>query len=167
VFLIAISFLLVGFIFLVNRQRRGDRGSSPAAIAAWVIGGVALVLLMVGVGGGDGEGQAKARVYFAAPLDGSSVTSPVAVTMASENFVIEPAGQPTKGAGHFHVMVDDPCVEPGVAIPADPTHVHFGAGQTEATLDLPPGEHTLCLQAGDGSHVALPATNQISVAVVR
>lgn len=52
-------------------------------------------------------------------------------------------------------MVDVDCVPGGQVVPADDNHLHFGKGQTEATLELTPGEHTLCLQAADGAHTAL------------
>jgi hypothetical protein len=38
-------------------------------------------------------------------------------------------------------------------IPNDFNHLHFGAGQTEATVTLPPGKHTLQLLLGDKNHV--------------
>jgi hypothetical protein len=37
-------------------------------------------------------------------------------------------------------------------IPADEHHRHFGGGQTETTLELEPGEHTLQLLLGDFAH---------------
>ena len=39
------------------------------------------------------------------------------------------------------------------ALPADENHKHFGKGQTETTLTLKPGKHTLQLVLGDWSHV--------------
>jgi hypothetical protein len=96
------------------------------------------------------------RVFFTSPQDGATVSSPVQVTMAAENFVVEPASDAVvEGHGHLHIMVDTGCIEPGQGIPKDETHLHYGQGQLEAALDLTPGEHTLCLQAADGLHVAL------------
>jgi hypothetical protein len=89
----------------------------------------------------------------------------VTLRVAAEHLVIEPAGQPRKGAGHFHIIVDGPCATPGQIIPVDATHVHLGKGQVETTLDLVAGEHRLCLQAATGSHVALSATKQITITV--
>jgi hypothetical protein len=62
-------------------------------------------------------------------------------------------------------MVDAPCVEPGTVIPNDAQHVHLGAGQTSTELPLPAGEHTLCLQAGDGAHTALDTTREVTFTV--
>lgn len=96
------------------------------------------------------------RVYFTNPADGAEVTSPVKVTMAAENFTVQPADAGINaGAGHLHIMVDAPCLKAGEAIPKDDTHLHYGGGQVEAELELAPGTHTLCLQAADGAHIAL------------
>jgi len=38
-------------------------------------------------------------------------------------------------------------------IPVDAEHRHFGGGQTEVVLTLPPGQHTLQLVLADGSHL--------------
>lgn len=104
-------------------------------------------------------------VAFASPEDGASVANPVAVEFSAVEFALEPAGDVHEGAGHLHVMVDVPCVEVGQPIPRDAQHVHFGKGQTEGAIDLAVGEHTLCLQAGDGSHVALDLTDEVTVTV--
>jgi hypothetical protein len=104
-------------------------------------------------------------VFFEGPADGASVTNPVAVTFGTAEFALEPAGEVHEHAGHLHVMVDTPCVQAGQPIPKDGQHLHFGKGQTEGSIDLPAGEHTLCLQAGDGSHTALDLTDEITVTV--
>lgn len=108
----------------------------------------------------------RAAVEITSPVDGASVTSPVKVTMAATNFVVEPAGSVREGAGHFHVMVDTACVAKGTPIPLETKgYNHFGKAQLEANLDLPPGTHTLCLQAGDGAHLALDLTDSVTVTV--
>jgi hypothetical protein len=104
-------------------------------------------------------------VSFAGPADGASVANPVEVSFDTVDFELEPAGEVHHGAGHLHVMVDVPCVEPGQPIPRDAQHVHFGKGQTEGAIDMAAGEHTLCLQAGDGTHTALDLTDEITVTV--
>jgi hypothetical protein len=88
--------------------------------------------------------------------------------MSAENFTVEPAGEIKPGAGHLHIMIDADCVEAGNVIPKDETHLHYGQGQIEAELELSSGEHTLCLQAADGAHFALPGegmTDEISITV--
>lgn len=102
---------------------------------------------------------------FAAPEDGATVSSPVDLQFEAENLEVEEAGEVNEGAGHFHVMVDIECVAVGETIPDDEFHLHFGDASTSTQVELEPGEHTLCLQAGDGAHTALDGTEQISITV--
>jgi hypothetical protein len=107
-----------------------------------------------------------ASVSIATPEDGATVESPFTVTMEADGLTIEQAGQVREGAGHFHLMVDAGCVSPGQEIPEDESHLHFGDGSAQTELDLPAGEHTLCLQAGDGDHTGLGLTDEITITVV-
>ncbi len=118
-----------------------------------------------GSGSGTDAGAGDASVAIAAPEDGATVTSPVTVEMTADGIDVQPAGEVVEGAGHFHVMVDTDCLAPGETIPKDDTHQHFGDGSTTAELELEPGEHTLCLQAGDGAHAALDATDTVTITV--
>jgi hypothetical protein len=109
-----------------------------------------------------------ATVAFVEPQSGATVSSPVLVKMAAENFTVEPAGEVKAGAGHLHIIVDQDCVAAGQVITKDDVHLHYGQGQLEAQLELTPGQHTLCLQAADGAHVALAGagmTQKITVTV--
>jgi Domain of unknown function (DUF4399) len=105
-------------------------------------------------------------VSIASPEDGTTVGSPFQVKMEADGFAIEPAGEVREGAGHLHLMVDADCLAPGETIPEDEAHLHFGDGSTETELDLPAGQHSLCLQAGDGAHTALDLTDQITITVM-
>lgn len=118
---------------------------------AWV-----LLLLFAGLAACSSPDPKQPRVFFTSPSNGATVTSPVKVTMDAANFIVEPAGAVKAGAGHLHIMVDADCVPAGQLIPKDDTHIHYGQGQKEAELTLSPGTHTLCLQAADGAHIALP-----------
>ena len=104
-------------------------------------------------------------VSFSKPADGAHVAGGVLVEMVADGITIEPAGEVHEGAGHFHVIADDGCVDPGSAVPKDADHIHFGKAQTSGTIYLGPGEHDLCLQPGDGIHVALEPTDRITVDV--
>lgn len=105
-------------------------------------------------------------VRITAPADGATVTSPVKVNMSATGFVVEPAGEVRDGAGHFHLLVDVGCLQPGTPIPLEtPGYHHFGKAQTEAELELAPGEHEICLQAGNGAHIALDLTDTITIEV--
>lgn len=131
----------------------------PARAAALT---VVLVVLAAACGDDDSGGL---RAGFNEPADGAAVAGGVDVVMTAEGITIEAAGETRDGAGHFHVVADDGCVEPGTAVARDADHIHFGGGQSEGTIYLSPGTHELCLQVGDGAHVALDATDTITVQV--
>jgi hypothetical protein len=102
---------------------------------------------------------AGAKVMFLEPVDGAKIEGPlengkvaVHVKMGAEGIVIKPAGAVEAGSGHHHILVDAEPGASGSVVPKDEQHLHFGQGQTEATLALTPGEHTLRLQLADGIH---------------
>lgn len=102
-----------------------------------------------------------AGVSFVTPADGATVSSPVTVKFGLAGLSIKPAGDMSPGTGHHHLLVDQGPVPEGQVIPADAQHLHFGKGQTETTLTLPPGEHTLTLQFANGAHQSYgPALSQ-------
>ena len=144
--------LIVGFLVLLSVFVAACAPAAPAAAPA-----------------AEPAASAGPRVFFVEPADGATVASPLKVVMAAEDFIVEPASEiVTEGRGHLHIMVDTPCVEAGQGVPKDETHLHYGKGQLEAELELAPGAHTLCLQAADGLHVALPGdgmTQTITVTV--
>jgi len=94
-----------------------------------------------------------AKVYFLAPLDGETTSSPVTVKFGLEGMGIAPAGMVFESSGHHHLLIDAPLPALDATIPADQHHVHFGKGQTETTIELPPGKHTLQLLLGDHLHI--------------
>ena len=112
--------------------------------------------------------ETGARVFFTNLLDGDTVSTPLKVTMSSENFTIQPSGDIVDGTGHLHILVDADCTPVGEVVIKDETHLHYGQGQLEAELTLTPGQHTLCLQAANGAHIALPGagmTQEVTVTV--
>lgn len=68
---------------------------------------------------------------------------------------VAPANVEHANTGHHHLLinVDPATLDMGAGIPADDQHRHFGGGQTEVTLTLPPGEHRLQLLPGDHNHI--------------
>jgi len=103
------------------------------------------------------KGKAKkgqAKVFFTEPKDGAEVTSPVKLAFGVEGMEVKPAGEVVEGTGHHHVIIGPAGVPEGEVVPADKKHIHFGKGQTEAELELPPGEHKLTMQFADGSHTS-------------
>ena len=94
----------------------------------------------------------EGKVFFVNLKDGDKVKSPVAVEMGVEGMEVEPANELNVGKGHHHIVIDGTFIEKGKAVPADATHIHYGKGQTQDTLKLEPGKHTLTLQFADGYH---------------
>ncbi len=95
-------------------------------------------------------------VWFEEPKDEATVKSPVKVRFGLAGMKLEPAGNadsvPYKTRGHHHLIIDGGPVPVGEPVPADATHIHFGKGQTETTVELSPGKHTLTLQFADAIH---------------
>ena len=110
---------------------------------------MSLLLAVIGCGTG---GEPTGKVSFSEPKDGANVTGPVKVVMAVEGIAIKPAGEVVEGTGHHHILINKGFTAPGQVIPNDNTHRHFGKGQTETTLNLPPGTYKLTLQFADGLH---------------
>lgn len=96
---------------------------------------------------------AGAMAYIIAPADGATVSSPVHVVFGLKGAGIAPAGIEREGTGHHHLLIDVGLPDLGLPIPSDEQHRHFGAGQTEADIELDPGRHTLQLLLGDERHV--------------
>lgn len=110
----------------------------------------------------DGE------LAFVEPEDGAEVSSPVGIEMEVENFELQPADEeatPDDGAGHLHVIVDEGCVEPEYVIPQEDGFYHLSDGELETEIELEPGEHDLCAQAGDAQHNAYDMTDEITITV--
>lgn len=101
-----------------------------------------------------GVAAAEPRVYIISPADGASVSGPFTVQFGLTGMGVAPAGIERAGTGHHHLLIDVEELPPfDQPLPNDEQHRHFGAGQTEVVLDLPPGEHTLRLIFADHNHV--------------
>jgi hypothetical protein len=65
---------------------------------------------------------------------------------------VAPAGTQKENTGHHHLLIDGPAIDTAKPLPATDQVKHFGNGQTEATVELKPGKHTLQLVLGDWKH---------------
>lgn len=109
----------------------------------------------------DTPAPETAELYFIDPEDGATVSSPVTVRFGLAGMGVAPAGTEKENTGHHHLLIDRPPLGEGefgeeeftLALPNDDNHKHFGGGQTEASIDLAPGSHTLQLVLGDLGHV--------------
>lgn len=96
---------------------------------------------------------ADVELYFITPIDGETVSGPVTVRFGLRGMGVAPAGLQMDETGHHHLLVDVEDLDVTRPIPADDRHLHFGKGQTETVLELPPGSHTLQLVLGDHLHM--------------
>jgi len=95
-----------------------------------------------------------AKVFIESPKNGATVGQDVTVKFGVKGVVIKPAGDATPDSGHHHLLIDAKELPPASApIPNDATHKHYGKGQTEDTIHLEPGKHTLQLDLGDAAHM--------------
>lgn len=125
---------------------------------AWGTAGVSAAIALFVCGAAFAQDikppPAGASVKITSPANGSVVKSPVKVVMAVQGMKVEPAGPLKDGTGHHHLILNTIPPPMGVAVPADAQNLHYGKGQTEAELTLPPGIHTITAQFADGLHRA-------------
>jgi len=95
---------------------------------------------------------AQQSVSFVEPADGATVSSPFKVKFAVSGMEVKPAGDMTANTGHHHLLINAAPVKAGEVVPADEHHIHFGKGQTETEVKLPPGTYTLSMQFANGLH---------------
>ena len=86
--------------------------------------------------------------------DNSKVSSPVFVDMGLEGMKIEAAGKVNDGFGHHHILINQYYWPNGSVIPMSDSTLHYGKGETDATLELPPGDYIISLQFADGVHAS-------------
>ena len=114
---------------------------------------IVLFLLPSGAYSQGTKAPADAYLYFIWPQDGATIKGPFWARFGLRNMGVTQAGSTAPNTGHHHLLIDvqEPLAlnEP---IPQDKSHLHFGMGQTEARVELPPGRHTLQLVLGDAKH---------------
>ena len=127
----------------------GHRILAPLTAMIW-----GATLATAGVAVARESSPAGAEVYIVSPKDGATVKGPVTVVFGLKGMGIAPAGIKFDNTGHHHLLVDsDAPADLSQPLPATEKSIHFGKGQTETTVTLPPGKHTLLLVLGDSLHV--------------
>lgn len=117
------------------------------AIAAWLVATAALA--------GNTPAPANAWLYIGWPNNGEVIAAgkPFRVWFGLRDMGVAPKGVTFPNTGHHHLLIDTDLPPAGEEIPSDRNHLHFGAGETETMVELPPGRHTLQLLMGDDKHV--------------
>lgn len=118
-----------------------------AAIAAWLVATAAFA--------GTTPAPAGAWLYIGWPNNGEVIAAgkPFRVWFGLRDMGVAPKGVTFPNTGHHHLLIDTDLPPAGEEIPSDRNHLHFGAGETETMVELPPGRHTLQLLMGDDKHV--------------
>jgi Domain of unknown function (DUF4399) len=126
---------------------------------------------------GETPSAPGAKVFFVDLKNGDAVTSPLKVMFGLSGMEIAPAGTDTANTGHHHLLIDRPAIGKGADgaeefnanILSDENNVHYGKGQSEAMLELKPGEHTLQLVFGDKDHIPhnLPVASDVITITVK
>jgi len=102
------------------------------------------------------KSPAGAKVYIISPKDGETVSGTFTVQFGLKGMGIAPAGINLPDTGHHHMLVDVPDDQKpdfNIPLPSTENVLHFGKGQTQTELTLPPGKHTLQLVLGDYLHI--------------
>ncbi|MGB0661076.1 MAG: DUF4399 domain-containing protein [Mangrovicoccus sp.] len=133
---------------------------------------LAATLMAAPLFAGDTPAPEGAELYFVNLEDGATVSSPVTVIFGLKGMGVAPAGTEKDKTGHHHILIDrEPLAgeELNQPLPADDHHKHFGGGQTETSLELAPGSHSLQLVLGDWSHIPHnpPVTSEMITITVK
>jgi hypothetical protein len=115
---------------------------------------IAALALTTGLAKADPKPMPEdARVYIIWPTDGQVIPGgKFWIRMGLSGAGVAPAGIDKKYTGHHHLLIDAELPPLDQEVPNDKNHIHFGLGQTEARIELPPGRHTLQLLFADDSH---------------
>jgi hypothetical protein len=108
----------------------------------------------VALTGGPTPSAPGAEVYFTDPVkDGAVLRPKFTMYFGLKNMGLAPAGTDRANSGHHHLLIDTELPALDQPIPNDFNHLHFGGGQSEAEIELKPGQHTLQLLLGDKDHI--------------
>jgi len=115
------------------------------------------------------EGRSPAGPQFTNFKDGDAVSNPVIVRFTSAGATMrDNMGHTatTMPLGHLHLIIDAPVPAAGQMVPMDSRHIHLLHGETQATLHLLPGDHTLQLVlAGADHHVGNPPITSAKIII--
>jgi hypothetical protein len=116
---------------------------------------IAVLMFPAGAFAGSTPAAGNATLYIGWPNDGEVISGgkPFRVWFGLRNMGVAPKDVKIKNTGHHHLLIDTPLPASDKEIPSDRNHLHFGAGETETMVDLPPGKHTLQLLMGDDKHI--------------
>lgn len=130
-----------------------------------LLAGVGLACLTTGLLTGCATPAPAQSVSLLEPADGSTVSTTFKVRFGVKGMTVTPAGAIEADSGHNHLLINQVPVPKGESVPFDDQHRHFGAGQTEATITLPPGQYRLTSQFANGAHQSYGAPMSSSIQI--
>jgi hypothetical protein len=123
----------------------------------------AVALMLVG-----GSALAAESASLLEPVDGATVSSPFKVRFGVEGMRVAPAGEIMANSGHHHLLINLDALPKGEVVPSTDRSLHFGKGQTETDVTLPPGRYKLTTQFANGAHQSYgPAMSQTIAITVK
>jgi hypothetical protein len=140
---------LLSIALLQPRALMGADASAPAAHADHASAPAA------GTRDGPTPAPKNAYLYIGYPNNNQTMPAgkPIKVWFGLRNMGVAPKDVKYPNTGHHHLLIDVDLPPMDKEIPNDRNHLHFGAGETETTIELPPGKHTLQLLMGDEKHI--------------
>ena len=144
---------------IVSSTRRATRVLALAAACS------ALLLSACAMPGSMAEPAQS--VSLLEPVNGATVPTTFKVRFGVKGMAVAPAGEIVANSGHNHLLINRSSVPAGQSVPFDDQHKHFGTGQTETMVTLPPGQYTLTSQFANGAHQSYgtPMSSTIRVTV--
>jgi hypothetical protein len=123
--------------------------------------------LMLAVLAGCATPAPSKSVSLLEPVDGATVGTTFKVRFGVKGMAVAPAGAIVADSGHNHLLINQMPVPQGQSVPFDDQHKHFGAGQTETMITLPPGQYKLTSQFANGAHQSYgaPMSSTIQITV--
>ena len=139
---------------------------TPKTLARRITSGATVACLALGLLAACATAPTQS-VSLLEPADGATVGTTFKVRFGVKGMAVAPAGDIVKDSGHNHLLINRMPVATGESVPFDDNHRHFGAGQSEAMITLPPGQYKLTSQFANGAHqsygASMSSTIQITV----
>ncbi len=130
-----------------------------------LLAGATLACLTVALLAGCATPAPAQSVSLLEPAEGATVSTTFKVRFGVKGMAVAPAGAIVANSGHNHLLINQMPVPKGESVPFDDQHRHFGAGQTEATITLPPGQYRLTSQFANGAHQSYGAPMSSSIQI--
>ncbi len=117
-----------------------------------VVLGASLAAALMALTGCATKSMPEQNVRILEPANNAVVGQTFKVRFGVAGMAVEPAGDVIANSGHNHLLINLDSIATGESIPFTEKHMHFGKGQQEAEVKLPPGVYKLTAQFANGAH---------------